>query len=119
MAGWSTTCRIFPCPDSPSRISPQPGFVVGQCLVEEPLSRTVESQGMVAGFPDIETYEYIYVLLIQNHRHTRPPCSRVTVCAGWSTAAGVGIHVTKDPSSCLYQRSAAAKPVPATTPPGS
>ncbi|MCY1214759.1 hypothetical protein D9M72_265860 [compost metagenome] len=72
---------------------------------------------MVAGFPDVETYEYINVLLIQNHGHTRPPCSRVTVCAGWSTAAGVGIHVTKDPSSCLYQRSAAAKPVPVTTPP--
>jgi hypothetical protein len=37
-------------------------------------------------------------------------------CAGWSRAAGVGIHITKDPSSCLYQRSTAACSVPVTTP---
>jgi len=27
---------------------------------------------MVAGFPDVQTDENVNVLLIQNHRHTRP-----------------------------------------------
>ncbi|MGX9900893.1 hypothetical protein ACW0JT_15355 [Arthrobacter sp. SA17] len=72
---------------------------------------------MVAGFPDVQANEYVYVLLIQNHRHTRSLVRASPSDAGWSMAAGVGIHVTKDPSSCLYQRSTAAKPVPVTTPP--
>ena len=97
----------------------QPGFVVGQGLVKELLPRTIQGNGVVTGFPDVQTDEYVYVLLIQNHRHTRSLVRASLSCVGWSTAAGVGIHVTKDPSSCLYQRSAAAKPVPVTTPPGS
>jgi hypothetical protein len=51
----------LPVSGQPVEDLPQPGFVVGQRLVEEPLSRTVQGHGMVAGFPDIETYEYIFV----------------------------------------------------------
>jgi hypothetical protein len=51
---------------------PQAGLVVGQCLVEELLSRPIQGHGVVTGFPDVQTGEYVYVLLIQNHRHTAP-----------------------------------------------
>lgn len=72
---------------------------------------------MMAGLPNVQADEHVYILLIQNHRHTRSLVRGVTVVCWLVAAAGVGIDVTKDPSSCLYQRSSAAKPVPVTTPP--
>jgi len=106
--------RLLRWADKESRIPSQPGFVAGQGLIEELLPRTVQGHGMVAGFSDVQTNEYVNILLIQNQPHTRSlvrtSLSVLAVNGGRCRHPRYkGPIVVPDPLSCLYQRSTAAK----------
>lgn len=77
----------------------QSNLIVGQGSVVEPFAGSVQGDGVVVGFADVQADENVDVLLVKNH--CVPPSEEPSAAAraGRTMAAVVGIHVTNDPAN--------------------